>query len=279
MKRIFVISVVALLATISCSHKTNEQLLDEYNQASGELMEIYEDSVVAIEADSTLTDLEKREAYEKAEEDIISKMTDLCLGTMKKYPKDSVALTALGDIYYLADPDKLEDAISHLSKELKESELVQKVSSALQAKKTTKVGSMFTDFEIVQDESDPENSTVRFSDFIGQGKYMLVDFWASWCGPCKAEIPNIRSVWEKYHGEKFDVLSVAVWDKVEDTKAGAIENGIVWQQIINGQQIPTDIYGIEGIPQIMLFGPDGTILYRDLRGAAIEAAVADCLAE
>jgi len=253
--------------------------MEEYNQATSELMSSYEEAVAAIQDNAELSELQKADAYMEAEEDVIAKLSDYCLSTMKKHPKDSVALMALNDIYYLADPEALEDAIDALSDEFKASEFVQGISSSLKAKKATTVGSMFTDFTIVQDEEDPEGSTVRFSDYIGKGKYMLVDFWASWCGPCKAELPNIRSVWEKYHGDKFDVLSVAVWDKVEDTKAGAIENGILWNQIINAQQIPTDLYGIEGIPQIMLFGPDGTILYRDLRGGAIEAAVADCLAE
>ena len=73
------------------------------------------------------------------------------------------------------------------------------------------------------------------------------------------------------------MLSVAVWDNPENTKAAAVEHGVVWNQIINAQRIPTDLYGIQGIPQIMLFGPDGTILRRDLRGDAIEAAVKEAL--
>ena len=125
-------------------------------------------------------------------------------------------------------------------------------------------GEMFTDFEITQ----PDGSILKLSDFAGKGKYLLVDFWASWCGPCKREIPNIIATYNKYHGEKFDVLSVAVWDKPEDTAAAAKEHGVVWNQIVNAQRIPTDLYQIEGIPTLILIGPDGIILKRGeaLRG-------------
>ncbi|MCQ2165460.1 MAG: TlpA family protein disulfide reductase, partial [Bacteroidales bacterium] len=144
----------------------------------------------------------------------------------------------------------------------------------IRSKRATEEGKKFTDFTIVQDPQNPETSTVRFSDYAGRGKYLLVDFWASWCGPCKAEIPNIKAVYEKYAGEKFDVLSIAVWDDPAKTAVAAREEGVVWNQIVNAKEIPTDIYGIEGIPHIMLIGPDGTIIKRDLRGAEIEATVA-----
>ncbi|MBO4427456.1 MAG: TlpA family protein disulfide reductase [Bacteroidales bacterium] len=125
-------------------------------------------------------------------------------------------------------------------------------------------GEMFTDFAITQ----PDGTVLKLSDFAGKGKYLLVDFWASWCGPCKREIPNIIATYDKYHGEKFDVLSVAVWDKPEDTAAAAKEHGVVWNQIVNAQRIPTDLYKIEGIPTLILIGPDGIILKRGeaLRG-------------
>ena len=105
----------------------------------------------------------------------------------------------------------------------------------------------------------------------------MVEFWASWCGPCRAEIPNIKELYDKYHSKGLDVLGVAVWDKVEDTQKAIKELGIVWPQIINAQQIPTELYGIQGIPHIILFAPDGTIVARDLREEAMKEKVAEVM--
>lgn len=139
----------------------------------------------------------------------------------------------------------------------------------------TQEGEVFTDFSIPQ----PDGSIAKLSDYVGKGKYILVDFWASWCGPCKREIPNIKAAYEKYKGAKFDVLSVAVWDKPEDTAKAAAEHGVVWNQIVNAQKVPTDIYGIEGIPHLILFGPDGKIVKRGdaLRGPGLEETLSNLL--
>ena len=151
----------------------------------------------------------------------------------------------------------------------------KKASAKKEAAASTQEGAMFTDFEIAQ----PDGTVAKLSDYVGKGKYILADFWASWCGPCKREIPNIKAAYEKYKGDKFDVLSIAVWDKPEDTAKAAAEHGVVWNQIVDAQKIPTDIYGIEGIPHLILFGPDGKILKRGdaLRGPGLEETLSKLL--
>ena len=140
----------------------------------------------------------------------------------------------------------------------------------------TQPGKMFVDFS----GYTLEGASSKLSDYVGKGKYVLVDFWASWCGPCKGEIPNLIELQNKFGGEKFMVLGVNVWDEETAFKAALEEEGITYPQIVvpqNNKDNATELYGIQGIPQIILFGPDGTILRRDLRGDDMKAYVTEQL--
>ncbi len=137
-----------------------------------------------------------------------------------------------------------------------------------------KEGDMFKDFSVEYD-----GKTTRLSDYVGKGKYVLVDFWASWCGPCRAEIPNLIKAYEQYKDKGFMVLGVAVNDKPEDTLKAIEKDGITYPQILNSEGIAASTYGFNAIPYIVLFGPDGTILSCELRGDAIKAKLAEIFGE
>ena len=179
---------------------------------------------------------------------------------------------------YLMYKDFTEAEIDELLKvapaEYAQLKRVEKAKNAARQLAVTAEGKKFTDFEVPVGDGTVQ----KLSDYVGKGKVTLVDFWASWCGPCRAEIPKLQALKAKY-GDKFDVLGVAVWDNPDDSRKAMEQLEITWPVIIGTQQLtePTDLYGIKGIPHIIIFGPDGTILSRGLMGDALANKLAEVL--
>jgi len=209
---------------------------------------------------------------EEEQDAIVKEYVDYLKGIVKDNKDNALAVAAVEGLRGQIEPSEMEEVLSSLSPALDEVSAIADTKTLLKAQKATAAGQKFIDFEATQ----PDGSIKKLSDYVGKGKYVLVDFWASWCGPCKREIPNIKDTYNKLKGDKFNVLSVAVWDKPEDTVKAAVEHGVVWDQIINAGQTPTDLYGIEGIPHLILFGPDGSIVARgeSLRGEDMAQTIA-----
>ncbi len=212
-------------------------------------------------------------ASEEEQEDLVDEAVeaynDYLETTILDNTDNVISLLAVTSIQ-LEDDTRMLELLDSLDPKLQEDPRIQSMKSAYDAAAKTAEGQPFADFDV--------NGT-KLSDFVGKGKWMLVDFWASWCGPCRGEMPNLHAVYKEFAGSKFDMLSVAVWDKPEETERAAKEENILWNQIIGAGQEVTELYGIQAIPHIILFGPDGTIVKRNLRGGAIREAVAEALAE
>ena len=149
--------------------------------------------------------------------------------------------------------------------------MVENDYASIQTAIRTSAGQLFTDYTV--QGGNPDGTDVKLSDYVGKGKYILLDHWASWCGPCKAEMPFIKKTYEAFHGDRFDVVGVACSDKREDTEKAIPEWDLPWNQILDAQRIPVEVYGVNAIPHLILFAPDGKILARGLRGEDIYAVV------
>lgn len=266
-----------------------QEKLNAFNAAEEAFGKEYSEKQMAIMTDSLMTDDEKSAALEAFNDEFMPRYKEHGQRALQENADNFTALFALQTLRSVSESTEMEailPLIDLLVPELQEHRYVKGIKDAITARVNTAPGKMFTDFTVQNVvgytrsvDPQPIYKEAKFSDYVGKGKYILVDFWAPWCGPCKREVPFIKAAYDKFHGKDFDVLSLAVWEresqKVSIDTAG--ELGMNWLHINNCGSVPTDIYGVEGIPHLMLIGPDGTILARDLRGHDIEAEVAKYL--
>jgi thiol-disulfide isomerase/thioredoxin len=138
-------------------------------------------------------------------------------------------------------------------------------------------GAVFPDFSETDLSGQPLSVASR------KGKVVLVDFWATWCGPCKAELPNVIATYKKHHDEGFEIIGVSL-DSDRDKLDAFLKqtDGMTWPQYFDGQGWGNKLaakYGVEAIPFAVLVGPDGKILGKELRGEELENAVTAALAK
>ena len=205
-----------------------------------------------------------RDETQALEEEYHQKLVAIHRNAIRQNPDNIVGAFALSALES-SEPKVALSLVGTLSEEMTQNATVQALLPTLEARAHTAIGDKFTDFEVMQDPSDP-GCKVKLSDYVGKGKTILLVFWASWCEENRKEMPGLKSIYEKYHGSAFDIVSIAVSDAPENSLAAAKEMGISWNLIVNAQSIPLETYGVRRIPDMILFGPDGTILLRNFWG-------------
>jgi len=152
---------------------------------------------------------------------------------------------------------------------------VEKVEASMAAAKQMKdalaVGTKFPDFN----ETDVDGKPLSIASY--KGKIVMVDFWATWCGPCVGELPNVIATYQKHHGQGFEIVGVSLDEEKDKLTSFTKDKNMAWQQFFDGKGWQNKLavkYGIESIPADFLLDGDGNIIGKDLRGAELEAAVA-----
>jgi len=138
-------------------------------------------------------------------------------------------------------------------------------------------GEPLRDVEISHATTEGEGQTVRLSDYLGKGKWVFLDFWASWCGGCRQAIPLVKKVYEELKDENIQFISIAEWDRRQAALKAIDEEQMPWLQLIDEKGACGDAYLFNTIPRFMLFTPDGRLAEKDVQRNQIRQLLSDSL--
>ncbi|HVW96442.1 MAG TPA: TlpA disulfide reductase family protein [Mucilaginibacter sp.] len=243
----------------------------EYEQAFKPVEAAY----MALEAKSkAASDEEKQsEAFkkesDKAEKAIEAQESALNKKFIQEHPDSYISLNILPSYAYSADYSDIEPLFSGLAPAIKESEAGKKFAELLPKMKAVSMGSIAPEFT----EADTSGKMVSLSSF--RGKYVLIDFWASWCGPCRMENPNVVKAYNRFKNQKFTIVGVSLDQPNGKQKwLDAIhKDGLYWTQVSDlkfWNSKTAGMYAVRAIPQNFLLDPDGKIIGKNLRGDDLE---------
>ncbi len=170
---------------------------------------------------------------------------------------------------YMFELNQLEDAVNSTDQSLTNNKYVKLLKDKVATLKRVQIGQPFIDFT----QDDPQGNPVSLASVVEKNKYVLVDFWASWCQPCRGENPNVVNAFQKYHDKGFTVFGVSFDSKKDNWIKAIQDDGLTWIHVSDLKgwgNAAGKLYGIQSIPQNILIGPEGKIIARNVRGKALQ---------
>jgi len=177
-----------------------------------------------------------------------------------------------GTLAYDMDEKELETVASQFTPELSESIYVEQINNHIATLQKVAVGQPFTDIVM----EDPDGNIKKLSEL--KGKLILVDFWASWCGPCRRENPNVVALYNDYKDKNFEIFGVSFDRDYEKWKKAIEDDGLTWHHVSDLQywnSAAGKLYGVRSIPHTVLINPEGIIIAKNLRGDELREKVAE----
>ena len=253
----------------------NNDAYQAFKDGYNGLMKEYRDLQMKFRTDSTLTE-EQKEDIKKQLSGANDKMGEFFYNAVEANITNAVGANLFPNSYYNFSLEQQKALLAKMPEATLNDARIQRIVKQIETLEKTAVGQKFIDFSM----PDPEGKTVKLSDIISKNKYTLIDFWASWCGPCRAEMPNVIAAYNEYNKKGFAIVGVSLDNDEAKWKNAIKEMKMPWAHMsdLKGWQCEgAALYGVNSIPATVLVDQEGTIIERNLRGEAIKEKLAELL--
>ncbi|MEI6679770.1 MAG: TlpA disulfide reductase family protein, partial [Mariniphaga sp.] len=256
---------------------------DEYI-AYQDLLKPFENSINKLDEEykaiKKTEDKAKLAEFEKSSEALYNKISAEQNAFNKKFiadhPKSYLTPSIVNNMSYELEAADIESLISKLDTTIAYVTIIKDIKARVAVMKTVAIGQKAPDFTM----NDVNDKPISLSSKIGTSKLLLIDFWASWCGPCRQENPNVVKVYKEYNKKGFDVYGVSLDKKKENWLKAIEKDQLTWTHVSDLQfwnNVAAKLYAVNSIPSNFLLDQKGTIIGRNLRGDALANKVKELL--
>lgn len=260
---------------ISVSGSNAQQLIKEYNEENKKFNEQFRKLGQKYREASQNNDEAEMESIENEYNQVEKNQNNYISLFITKNSNSFIAPYILYNNRYKYELNELEDFVNNF-KNKEESEFSKLLDEYIAILQRVEIGQPFIDFS----QETPEGDMMSISELVGKSKLLLIDFWASWCGPCRAENPNVVEIYNDYHEKGFDIIGVSL-DMEKQNWIKAIEtDSLIWHNISDLKYWNNEgakLYGVSSIPSNVLLDENGIIIAKNLRGEDLRNKVQEIL--
>ena len=211
-----------------------------------------------------------QEAYAKLMTDVQAKETELIKANPDSYVSAFVIASGMGQMEY----EQLKERYNLLGEKAKAGAQGKAIAAQIAKLESTAIGQIAPNFTI----TTPEGESISLYDI--KGKVKLIDFWASWCGPCRGENPHVVEIYKEYHPKGLEIFGVSLDNNKEAWVKAIADDGLVWKHgsdLKGWQSVPAQLYSVTGIPHTVLLDENNKIIAKNLRGDELKQKIAELL--